>query len=371
MVRLGREAQPAVISDENPMGTDGFEFVEFAHSEPEKLGVLLEVMGFSAVARHRSKNVTLYRQGDVNFVLNSEPDSFAAEFAKIHGPSACAMGFRVADAANAYRLALAKGARPLASHVGPMELNIPAIEGIGGALIYLVDRYGDSGSIWDVDFRWLGQPDPSPFGAGLITIDHLTHNVHRGRMDHVADWYQWIFNFHQIRYFDIEGRYTGLHSRAMTSPCGKIRIPINESADEKSQIEEFLQAYKGEGIQHVACACHDIYETVTKLSANGLPFMPRPPDSYYAKIDRRMPGHGEAVERLRELGVLIDGAGGAPGQTAHILLQIFSKALLGPIFFEFIQRKGDEGFGEGNFRALFEFIEEDQLRRGVLQQASE
>ena len=190
-----------------------------------------------------------------------------------------------------------------------MELNIPAIEGIGGALIYLVDRYGDKGSIWDVDFRWTGERDPKPFGAGLTMIDHLTHNVNRGRMDAVADWYQWIFNFHQIRYFDIEGRFTGLHSRAMTSPCGKIRIPINESADDSSQIEEFLHAYHGEGIQHVACACRDIYATVAKLRSDGLEFMPTPADSYYDRIDQRIPGHGESVERLRELGILIDGAG--------------------------------------------------------------
>ena len=371
MVQLRREAQPAIISDENPMGTDGFEFVEFAHPDPGKLGALFELMGFSAVSRHRSKNVTLYRQGDVNYVLNAEPDSFAADFAKRHGPSACAMGFRVADAADAFRRALAKGAKPVPTHIGPMELNIPAIEGVGGALIYLVDRYGDKGSIWDVDFRWTGERDPKPEGAGLTVIDHLTHNVNRGRMDAVADWYQWIFNFHQIRYFDIEGRFTGLHSRAMTSPCGKIRIPINESADENSQIEEFLHAYHGEGIQHIACACRDIYATVAKLREDGLEFMPKPADSYYAKIDQRVPGHGESVERLRELGILIDGAGGRPNEPARALLQIFSKNLLGPIFFEFIQRKGDEGFGEGNFRALFESIEEDQLRRGVLQQASE
>jgi 4-hydroxyphenylpyruvate dioxygenase len=371
MASVPREAQPGIVSEENPMGTDGFEFVEFAHPSPVELGALFELMGFSPVARHRAKKATLYRQGDVNFVLNAEPDSFAAQFARIHGPSACAMGFRVADAAEAYAKALAKGARPASTRIGPMELNIPAIEGVGGTQIYLVDRYGDKGSIWDVDFRWTGKPDPAPPGVGLINIDHLTHNVHRGHMDHLADWYQWIFNFRQIRYFDIEGKYTGLHSRAMVSPCGKIRIPINESSDEKSQIEEFLQAYKGEGIQHIACACADIYETVSRLRGAGFEFMPSPPDSYYERIDQRLPGHGEALDRLRELGILIDGGGASGAQPRHLLLQIFSKAMLGPIFFEFIQRKGDEGFGEGNFRALFESIEEDQLNRGVLQQASE
>jgi 4-hydroxyphenylpyruvate dioxygenase len=363
--------EPRFDPEQNPLGTDGFEFVEFAHPNPEELAALFQRMGFAAVARHRSKNVALYRQGDVNFVLNAEPSSFAAEFARRHGPSACAMGFRVRDAGEAVRGALAQGARSIPTHVGPMELNIPAIEAIGGALIYFVDLYGDKGSIWDIDFRWTGERNPKPYGAGLTQIDHLTHNVHRGHMDGVAQWYERVFNFHEIRYFNIEGRFTGLHSRAMTSPCGKIRIPINESADESSQIEEFLHAYRGEGIQHVACACHDIYETVAKLRAEGLEFMPRPPDAYYARIDRRLPGHSEPVERLRELGVLIDGETGASGEPPRLLLQIFSKALLGPIFFEFIQRKGDEGFGEGNFRALFESIEEDQLRRGVLQQASE
>jgi 4-hydroxyphenylpyruvate dioxygenase len=368
MESAARKAEPAVVSADNPMGTDGFEFVEFAHPEPVRLSELFERLGFAAVARHRSKNVVLYRQGDINLVLDAEPDSFAADFAKRHGPSACAMGFRVADAAQAYGLALAKGAKAVTGKIGPMELNIPAIEGIGGAPIYLVDRYDDRGSIWDVDFCWMWDRDPKPKGAGLLTIDHLTHNVQRGRMDVVADWYQYIFNFHQIRYFDISGKYTGLHSRALTSPCGKIRIPINESADDASQIEEFLHAYRGEGIQHIACACGDIYETVGRLRAAGVEFMPKPPDSYYESIERRIRDHGEPIERLRELGVLIDGAG---GEKRRILLQIFSKAVVGPIFFELIQRKGDEGFGEGNFKALFEAMEEDQLARGVLQQASE
>jgi 4-hydroxyphenylpyruvate dioxygenase len=364
MVLLAADIEP-VFSVENPMGTDGFEFVEFAHPEPERLGALFETMGFCAVARHRSKRVTLYRQGDVNYVLNAEPDSFAASFAAAHGPSVCAMGFRVADSGLALRRAAALGVTIVPTRAGPMELNIPAIEGVGGALIYLVDRYGEKGSIWDVDFRWTGQADPRPEGVGLTMIDHLTHNVRRGRMDSLADWYARLFNFRQIRYFDIEGRFTGLHSRAMTSPCGKIRIPINESADETSQIEEFLAAYKGEGVQHIACACRDILETVARLRANGLDFMPAPPDAYYDAVDRRLPGHGEPLEKLKALGLLIDGAS-AQGAPARLLLQIFSKTVVGPIFFEFIQRKGDEGFGEGNFRALFESIEEDQLQRGVL-----
>lgn len=353
---------------DNPMGTDGFEFVEFAHPEPEKLAGLFQTMGFAPVARHRSKDVTLYRQGGINYVLNSDTDSFAADFARAHGPCVCAMGFRVRDAGVAIRRAQAMGERIVSAQTGRMELNIPAIEGVGGALIYLVDRYEEPGSIWDVDFRWTGAPDARPEGVGLLLIDHLTHNVRRGRMDALADWYARLFNFRQIRYFDIEGRLTGLHSRAMTSPCGKIRIPINESADDTSQIEEFLAHYKGEGVQHIACACRNIYETVERLRNRGLDFMPSPPDAYYDAVEARLPGNGEDISRLRDLGVLIDGES-EEGQKPRLLLQIFSKTVIGPIFFEFIQRKGDEGFGEGNFRALFQSIEEDQLRRGVLKSA--
>ncbi|MGE3246440.1 MAG: 4-hydroxyphenylpyruvate dioxygenase [Beijerinckiaceae bacterium] len=360
------DSGPAAITELNPMGTDGFEFVEYAHPEPAKLKALFETMGFVAIARHRSKKVTLYRQGDVNFVVNEEPGSFAAEFARQHGPCACAMAFRVADAAKAYERALSLGAEPYQASVGPMELSIPAIRGIGGSLLYFVDRYGDKGSIWDVDFHWIGDPDPAPEPAGLYYVDHLTHNVFRGRMDHWAGWYGKLFNFREIRFFNIEGKLTGLISRALTSPCGKIRIPINESLDEKSQIEEYLREYHGEGIQHVALGSRDIYQSVEQLRDAGLAFMPAPPATYYEKVDARLPGHGEPLERLKANGILIDGEGVEKGASTKVLLQIFSATVLGPIFFEFIQRKGDEGFGEGNFRALFESIEEDQIRRGVI-----
>jgi 4-hydroxyphenylpyruvate dioxygenase len=359
-------APRAEISDENPAGTDGFEFVEYASTEPEKLHELFKTMGFTAVARHRSRDVTLYRQGDVNFIVNAEPDSFARRFAEQHGPCACAMAFRVADAGHAFRRAVSLGAKPVETHVGPMELNIPAIEGIGGSLLYFVDRYGDRGSIYDVDFFWTGEREPKPPGVGLYYIDHLTHNVRRGNMSVWADFYQKLFNFRQIRFFDIAGKHTGLFSKALTSPDGKIRIPINESADEKSQIEEYIKDYKGEGIQHVASGCRDIYETVAALRGRGLAFMPAPPDTYYDKVDQRLPNHGERLDRLRDLGLLIDGEGVVDGGRTKVLLQIFSKNVIGPIFFEFIQRKGDEGFGEGNFKALFESIEEDQIRRGVI-----
>ena len=345
---------------DNPMGTDGFEFVEYTGPDPQALGALFEQMGFVAAARHRSKNVTLYKQGDVNFILNAEPESFAQAFARLHGPSVCAIAFRVRDAAYAYERAISLGAKPVHGKVGPMELNIPAIEGIGGSLIYLVDRYGDH-SIYDVDFHPLTS-ERRFAGMGLTGIDHLTHNVHRGRMALWAEFYERLFNFREIRYFDIEGKFTGLHSKAMTSPEGKIRIPINESADDKSQIAEYLHAYHGEGIQHIALATAEIYRTVEGLRGRGIGFM-SVPDTYYEAVDARLPGHGEDLDRLKRDRILIDGA---PSQGQGLLLQIFTDTVIGPIFFEIIQRKGNEGFGEGNFRALFESIERDQIRRGVL-----
>jgi 4-hydroxyphenylpyruvate dioxygenase len=365
------EAPPAEISDANPAGTDGFEFVEYAHPDPAALHELFTTMGFSPVARHRTKAITLYRQGDVNYLINEEPGSHAVNFAAAHGPCAASMAFRVVDAAHAYRRALDFGALPADPAQGTRALNAPAIQGIGNSLLYFVDRYGAKGSAYDEEFIWTGARDPKPTGEGLFYLDHLTHNVGRGRMDIWSKFYEQIFNFREIRYFNIKGEYTGLFSRALTSPDGKIRIPINESADSKSQIEEYLHQYKGEGIQHMACGCHDVYQTVESLRARGLPFMPSPPATYYERIDERVPGHGEDLARLRANGILLDGDGAIPvgateGRMSKILLQIFSANAIGPIFFEFIQRKGDEGFGEGNFRALFVSIEEDQVRRGVL-----
>jgi 4-hydroxyphenylpyruvate dioxygenase len=350
----------AGISETNPAGTRGFEFVEYTAKDTAALGRLFEQLGFRAVARHRSKAVTLYRQNDTNFIVNKEPDSFAQAFARAHGPSACAMAFRVADAAQAFERAIGLGAEPFEGRVGPMELNIPAIRGIGGSLIYLVDRF-TSPSIYDIDFVPIEGAELDPKGVGLSLVDHLTHNVHRGQMDEWAGFYERLFNFREIRYFDIEGKLTGLKSRAMTSPCGQIRIPINESRDDKSQIEEYLAAYKGEGIQHIALASRDIYGTVEALIARGVPMMDPPPDAYYTAVDERLPDHGEDLGRLKDLGILIDGAPGG-----GLLLQIFTKTVIGPIFFEIIQRMGDEGFGEGNFQALFEAMERDQVERGML-----
>ncbi len=364
---------------DNPMGTDGFEFIEFAAPDPAALGQLFETMGFKAVAKHRQKNVTLYRQGDVNFIINAEAGSFAQRFARLHGPSICAIAFRVKDAAYAYQRALELGAWGFDNKTGPMELNIPAIKGIGDSLIYLVDRWqGKDGaqagaigniSIYDVDFVPLldaqGQPVSSgQEGHGLTYIDHLTHNVFRGRMKEWADFYERLFNFREVRYFDIEGKLTGLKSKAMTSPCGKIRIPINESSDDKSQIAEYLDLYHGEGIQHVALGTNDIYKTVEGMKSTGVVFQDTI-EAYYDLVNKRLPSHGEDLEELKRLRILIDGAThqGAPNE---LLLQIFTKEVIGPIFFEIIQRKGNEGFGEGNFQALFESIELDQIRRGVL-----
>jgi 4-hydroxyphenylpyruvate dioxygenase len=347
---------------DNPIGTDGFEFVEYTAPDVSALYAYFERMGFRAVARHRSKDVTLFRQGEVNFIVNAEPDSHGSRFAKAHGPSACAMAFRVKDAPAAYKKLIALGAKPFENHVGPMELNIPAIEGIGGSVIYLVDRYGDR-SIYDVDFV---PTDPSKGyaheGAGLTYIDHVTHNVFRGNMDQWAGFYEKLFNFREIRYFDIEGKLTGLKSRAMTSPDGKIRIPINESSDDKSQIAEYLVLYHGEGIQHIALGTNDIYSSVEMLAKTGVAFQDSP-DTYYQRLDNRIKGHGEDVDRLKRDRILMDGA---PTEGQGLLLQIFTQNAIGPIFFEVIQRKGNEGFGEGNFKALFESIEADQVKRGVL-----
>jgi 4-hydroxyphenylpyruvate dioxygenase len=358
------DAPPARISAQNPIGTDGFEFVEFAHPQPDHLKKLFLRMGYSPVARHRTKEITVYRQGDINFVLNAEPGSFATRFISSHGPCAPSMAWRVVDAEHAFELAVKRGAEPYAG--SDKTLEVPAIIGIGGSLLYFVDRYGAGNSPYAAQFQWIGEPDPTPRGAGFYYLDHLTHNVQRGHMDKWFAFYTKLFNFRQIRFFDIEGKLTGLFSRALTSPCGRIRIPINESADEKSQIEEFLREYKGEGIQHVAVGTDGIYDATDVLAANGLEFMPRPPDVYYEKSFHRVRGHTEPIERMKKQGILIDGEGVVDGRETKVLLQVFSKTVIGPIFFEFIQRKGDDGFGEGNFKALFESIEADQIRRGVL-----
>jgi len=353
---------------ENPMGLMGFEFVEFASPTSGALEPVFEALGFSRVARHRSKDVSLYRQGAINFIINNEPKSPAAYFAAEHGPSACAMAFRVKDSHKAYARALELGAQPVDVPTGPMELRLPAIKGIGGAPLYLIDRFEEGRSIYDIDFEFVDGVDRHPRGHGLRLIDHLTHNVYRGRMTYWAGFYEKLFNFKEIRYFDIKGEYTGLTSKAMTAPDGKIRIPLNEEASRTTgQIEEFLMKFNGEGIQHIALLTDDLLKSVDSLRGAGVPLMSAPPATYYRMLDQRLPGHGERPAELQSRGILLDGS--TEGGKARLLLQIFSNTLLGPVFFEFIQRKGDEGFGEGNFKALFESLERDQLERGVIQTA--
>ena len=351
---------------DNPLGLDGFEFIEFSAPEKGLLEPVFERMGFSRIARHRSKDVDLWRQGEINLIANYEPKSPAAYFAAEHGPSACGMAFRVRNARVAYEEAIARGAEPVETRTGPMELRLPAIRGIGGAMIYLVDRYGDSLSIYDIDFDYLPGVDRNPVGAGFKIIDHLTHNVYGGRMAHWGSFYERVFNFREIRYFDIKGEYTGLTSRAMTAPDGKIRIPLNEEGKAGGgQIEEYLRAYNGEGIQHIAFSCDDLPACWDRLKALGTPFAPPPPKTYYDMLEERLPGHGEPVDELQSRGILLDGS--TEDGDPRLLLQIFSQTMIGPVFFEFIQRKKDEGFGEGNFTALFKSIERDQIERGALQ----
>ena len=355
---------------DNPAGLDGFEFIEFSAPEKGVLEPVFETMGFTRVARHRSKQVELWRQGGINLITNYEPKSPAWYFSREHGPSACGMGFRVKDARKAYDHLLKQGAEPVEMRTGPMELHIPGIRGIGNSIIYLIDRY-DSGqnelSIYDIDFEYEPGVDRNPVGAGFKLVDHLTHNVYGGRMKYWADYYEKLFNFREIRYFDIKGEYTGLTSKALTAPDGKIRIPLNEEGEGgKGQIEEFLREFNGEGIQHIALICDDLVACWDKLKANGVPFMTAPPETYYAMLDERLPGHGEPVDELKMRGILLDGT--TEGGDPRLLLQIFAEPKIGPVFFEFIQRKGDykDGFGEGNFKALFESIERDQVERGVL-----
>jgi 4-hydroxyphenylpyruvate dioxygenase len=350
---------------DNPLGLDGFEFIEFCAPQKGIIEPVLAACGFAPVARHRSKDVDLWRQGDINLIINYEPRSPAAYFAAEHGPSACGMGWRVKDAAKAYQLAIERGAEPVEIRNGPMELRLPALRGIGGSIIYLIDRYGDALSIYDIDFVYLPGVERRPVGAGLAFIDHLTHNVYRGRLTHWASFYERIFGFREIRYFDIKGEYTGLTSRAMTAPDGRIRVPLNEEGQAGGgQIEEYLRAYNGEGIQHIAFHCDDLIATWDRLRAFGTRFMTPPPATYYEMLAERLPGHGEPVEQLQARGILLDGTTGEGAP--RLLLQIFSETVIGPVFFEFIQRKQDEGFGEGNFQALFQSMERDQLRRGAL-----
>ena len=346
---------------DNPAGTEGFEFLEFSTPNLPQLIQQFETMGFTQQTMHRKYDVTIYQQNDIRFIINTTPRTIASEFAAQHGPSVSAMGFRVKNAKLAFEHAIRQGARPYQTEDRVNPYDMPAIYGVGGSLIYFVD-YQNGQSNYAHHFNQSIKKSAPQNPTGLTYIDHVTHNLHRGEMSVWADFYTRLFNFFEVRYFDIEGRITGLKSKAMTSPCGKIRIPLNESSDDQSQIEEFLKDFNGEGIQHIALGTDNIYDSVSTLHACGLEFLDTP-DTYYDLIEKRLPKHGEPLEALKKNRILIDGT---TDSEIKILLQIFTKNMLGPVFFEIIQRKGDEGFGEGNFRALFESIELDQIRRGVL-----
>lgn len=355
------DAPKASISAQNPAGTDGFEFVEFAHPDPDELRVLFAKMGYLHTATHKSKNIELWQQGDITYVLNNEPGSAAMRFVEEHGPCAPSMAWRVVDAQHAFEHAVKKGATPYEGD--DKTLDVPAIEGIGGSLIYFVDKYYEQNP-YNEEFNWVAKTHP--IGVGFHYLDHLTHNVHKGNMDVWFRFYSELFGFKEIRFFDIEGKFTGLLSRALTSPCGRIRIPINEDRGETGQIVEYLKRYKGEGIQHIAVGTEDIYAATDEIASRGISYMKGPPQAYYENSKTRVKDHEEPLDRMAKHGIMIDGEGVLGGGETRILLQIFSKTVIGPIFFEFIQRKGDDGFGEGNFKALFQSIEEDQIERGVL-----
>ncbi|MFL6585978.1 MAG: 4-hydroxyphenylpyruvate dioxygenase [Luteimonas sp.] len=353
-----------VTTFENPMGIDGFEFVEFAApaGQADFMHTYFRNMGFTAVLKHKTRAITVYRQGGVNFLLNEDPDSFAADFAKAHGPSACGFAIRFKQpAGDVYGKVLENGGEAIGDRESSKAVDAPVVKGIGDCMLYLVDRYGASGSMYD-DYVAIDGADQNPTGFGLTFIDHLTHNLYFGNMQKWSDYYEKLFNFREIRYFDIKGTKTGLKSKAMTAPDGVVRIPLNESNDPKSQINEYLDAYKGEGIQHIACFTDDIYASIEQMREKGIDFLDTP-ETYFDVIDQRIPNHGEDVARLQRNKILIDAD---PETKQRKLLQIFTKNAFGPIFFEIIQRKGNEGFGEGNFQALFESIERDQMQRGVL-----
>ena len=349
------------ITPNNPIGLDGFEFVEFTSPDPARMVELIEQLGFTAYAKHPTKNLVRYKQGRINLLVNQDTEGQVAEFRAAHGPSANGMAFRVADAKAAYELALSRGAKAAdAARSAFPEAYV--LQGIGGSMLYLIDRYGEAGTIYDAWDQIPGAVEAEAANnVGLDLLDHLTHNVRRGQMRTWSTFYNQIFGFEEQKYFDIKGQATGLFSQAMIAPDKAIRIPLNESQDDKSQIEEFIREYNGEGIQHLALTTADIYGTVEKLRARGVKLQDTI-ETYYELIDKRVPGHGEDLERLRKNRILLDGSVGEEG----LLLQIFTENLFGPIFFEIIQRKGNEGFGNGNFQALFESIELDQIRRGVI-----
>lgn len=345
---------------ENPIGLNGFSFLEFAAPNPADLTVVLERFGFRHKAQDNSRTVALYTQGGINLIINNKLESCAATLGRRHGPLVSAMGWRVRDAEFAFWESVRRGAKPFENTEA--GLGIPAIYGIGDSLIYFVD---DEGAEKLYSRFFIANPDyVEDTAASLQFIDHLDHIVRIGRMKYWAAFYEKVFNFRQIDYYNIEAKVTGLVFTAMGSPCGKMAIPIGESAKGRSFVKEYLEKFQGEGVNHVAFHTDNLCEAVEYMHARGQKFLPIS-EKYYKTVNERVPGHREDVERLKKNGILID------GDTEGYLLQIFTikEPTLDPLFFEFITRRSFQGFGEGNVTTLFEALETDQFRRGYLKKA--
>lgn len=346
-------------SPQNPTGLNGVEFVEYSGPDKGFLKSLFERMGFKAIGTAHGKNIQLFRQGDISFILNCEPQTFAMDFAQRHGPSISSVGFRVENAEQAFEVSLKRGARAYeGSEHQKGVCPFPAIYGIGESVIYFIDEKNKKQLYSDI-FH-LKPQDLIHEGVGLQTVDHFTNNVPRGDLQKWCDFYESVFNFREARKFDIKGKQTGLFSKVMRSPCGTFSVPINEPTDGKSQIQEYLDEYKGSGIQHLALSCNDIINTLETMKSSQIQFLSPPPKTYYAKLKDRLPNVIEDVSRLEKNAILVD------GDHEGYLLQIFTKNVIGPIFYEIIQRRNHFGFGEGNFQALFDAIEQDQRERGYL-----
>lgn len=339
----------------NPLGLDGIEFTEYASAEVDYMEKVFLDFGFSKLKRHHQKDITYFNQNDIHFLLNNEQAGFSHEFTKAHGPAVCSMGWRVKDAEYAYKTAIERGAKPAE---GNKDLPYPAIYGIGNSLIYFIDTYGGKGNIYDENFVDLDNPVKQA-DKGFLVIDHMTNNVYKGTMERWSNFYKDVFGFTEVRYFDIKGAQTGLTSYALRAPCGKFCIPINEGNEEKSQIEEYLRDHNGPGVQHIAFLTRNILASLDAMEGSAIKTLDINPE-YYDTVFDRVPNVKEDHARIKHHQVLVDGS------ENDYLLQIFTKNLFGPIFIEIIQREENFGFGEGNFQALFESIERDQAKRGVL-----
>lgn len=343
--------------DTNPIGLNGVEFVEFSGPDINYFSDLFSRFGFKNVSKNKTGDTLLFRQGEINFFVTARSGSFADEFQKEHGPSVCSTGFRVLDANKAFETAVKRGAKPFKGE-NKTSFPFPAVFGIGDSLIYFVDEKL-SKALYSEHFP-VAAKDLAPEGRGMLLVDHFTNNVPKGEMQKWCDFYEKVFNFRETRYFDIRGKQTGLISKVMRSPCNQFAVPINEPSDGKSQIQEYLDEYKGSGIQHIALTTKDIVQTLDQLKGSTIEFLTPPPHSYYGMIHDRLPNVTEEVKKLEDRAILVD------GDHDGYLLQIFTKNVIGPVFFEIIQRKNHSGFGEGNFQALFDAIERDQKERGYL-----